>query len=41
VLDHALDLGPKLRPYLQEQIPRWQSLASPAVLADAKRVLEL
>ena len=41
VLDHAPQLAGKLRPYLQELIPRWQSLASPAVLADASRALEL
>ena len=41
VLDHAPKLEPKLRPFLQEQIPRWQSLASPAVLADAHRSLGL
>jgi hypothetical protein len=40
VLDHAPDLAGKLRPYLQELIPRWQSLASPTVLADATRSLE-
>jgi hypothetical protein len=41
VLDHAPKLESKLRPYLQDLIPRWQSLASPAVLADAHRVLQL
>ncbi|GAA0593756.1 hypothetical protein HPO96_06485 [Kribbella sandramycini] len=41
VLDHAPSLQAKLRPFLQEQIPRWQSLASPAVLAEAQRVLQL
>ncbi|MGW6276755.1 DUF6817 domain-containing protein [Kribbella sp. NPDC055071] len=41
VLDHAPDLAPKLRPFLQEQVPRWQSLASPAVLAEAHRTLQL
>ncbi|WP_433166923.1 DUF6817 domain-containing protein [Kribbella sp. CA-247076] len=41
VLDHAPALAPKLRPFLQDQIPRWQSLASPAVLAEANRALEL
>ncbi|TDD51082.1 hypothetical protein E1263_30460 [Kribbella antibiotica] len=41
VLDHAPALEPKLKPFLQEQIPRWQSLASPAVLADAQRILQL
>jgi hypothetical protein len=41
VLDHAPELESKLRPYLQEQIPRWQSLASPAVLSDAQRTLQL
>lgn len=41
VLDHAPKLEAKLRQYLQELIPRWQSLASPAVLADAHRALQL
>jgi hypothetical protein len=41
VLDHAPQLEPRLRPYLRELIPRWQSLASPAVLADAQRILQL
>ena len=41
VLDHAPALAGKLRPFLQEQVPRWQSLASPAVLAEAHRVLQL
>src|SRR5689334_20881540 len=41
VLEHAPALAPKLKPFLQEQVPRWQSLASPAVLSDAQRSLEL
>ena len=41
VLDHAPELAPKLRPFLQEQIPRWQSLASPAVLTESQRILQL
>jgi hypothetical protein len=41
VLDHAPSLDAKLRPFLQDQIPRWQSLASPAVLSEANRVLQL
>jgi uncharacterized protein DUF6817 len=41
VLDHAPDLAPKLHQFLQEQLPRWQSLASPAVLTDANRVVQL
>lgn len=41
VLDHAPKLAPKLRPFLQEQIPRWHSLTSPAVLAEAQRILQL
>ncbi|GAA1720742.1 hypothetical protein GCM10009745_82260 [Kribbella yunnanensis] len=41
VLDHAPKLADKLRPFLQEQIPRWQSLTSPAVLAEAQRILQL
>ena len=40
VLDHAPALAPKLRPFLQEQIPRWQSLASPAVLTESQRILQ-
>ncbi|TDO46301.1 hypothetical protein EV643_111154 [Kribbella sp. VKM Ac-2527] len=41
VLDHAPAVGSRLRAYLQELIPRWQSLASPAVYADASQVLQL
>lgn len=41
VLEHAPALAPKLRPFLHDQIPRWQSLASPAVLADANRLLQV
>jgi hypothetical protein len=41
VLDHAPALAPKLRPFLQDQIPRWQSLASPTVLTEATRALQL
>lgn len=41
VLDHAPALAPKLRPFLQDQIPRWQSLASPTVLTEATRTLQL
>jgi len=41
VLDHAPELDSKLRPFLQEQIPRWQSLTSPAVLSEAQRILQL
>ncbi|TCC45156.1 hypothetical protein E0H75_32140 [Kribbella capetownensis] len=41
VLDHAPDLAPKLHQFLQEQLPRWQSLASPAVLTEANRVVQL
>ncbi|MEV8373210.1 DUF6817 domain-containing protein [Kribbella sp. NPDC056861] len=41
VLDHAPDLRPKLQAFLQEQIPRWQSLASPAVTAEANRAVGL
>ncbi|TCC57481.1 hypothetical protein E0H73_29295 [Kribbella pittospori] len=40
VLDHAPDLAPKLHQFLQEQLPRWQSLASPAVLTEANRVVQ-
>lgn len=41
VLDHAPTRTSKLRPFLQDQIPRWQSLASPAILAESQRVLQL
>ena len=41
VLDNAPDLAPKLGPFLQELVPRWQSLASPAVLAEAQRILQI
>jgi hypothetical protein len=41
VLDHAPHLEPKLKLYLQDLVPRWQSLASPPVLAEAHRVLQL
>lgn len=41
VLDHAPRLEPTLRPYLRELIPRWQPLASPAVAAEAERLLDL
>jgi len=41
VLDHAPDLTPKLHQFLQEQLPRWQSLTSPAVLTEANRVVQL
>jgi hypothetical protein len=40
VLEHAPALAPKLRPFLQEQIPRWQSLASPAVFTESQRALQ-
>jgi hypothetical protein len=41
VLDHDPERAITLRPFLQEQIPRWQSLASPAVLAESQRILQL
>ena len=41
VLDHDPKRAIKLRPFLQEQIPRWQSLASPAVLTESQRILQL
>jgi hypothetical protein len=41
VLDHDPKRAEKLRPFLQEQIPRWQSLTSPAVLAESQRILGL
>ncbi|HEU4947782.1 MAG TPA: hypothetical protein VFT31_11565 [Kribbella sp.] len=41
VLDHAPEQEPTLKPYLQELVPRWKSLLSPAVLEDARRLLEL
>jgi hypothetical protein len=41
VLDHDPERAPDLGPFLQDQIPRWQSLASPAVLAESQRLLQL
>jgi hypothetical protein len=41
VLDHDPETAVKLRPYLQEQVPRWQSLASPGILGAAQRILQL
>ncbi|MEU4195245.1 DUF6817 domain-containing protein [Kribbella sp. NPDC026611] len=41
VLDNDAELAPKLGAFLKEQIPRWQSLTSPAVLAEAQRILGL
>ncbi|GAA3149579.1 hypothetical protein JOF29_006796 [Kribbella aluminosa] len=41
VLDNDAKRADQLRPFLQEQLPRWHSLASPAVLTEAQRVLQL
>jgi hypothetical protein len=41
VLAHDPEQAATLGPFLQEQIPRWQSLASPAVLAESQRLVEL
>jgi hypothetical protein len=41
VLDHDAERAVELRPFLQELIPRWQSLATPAVLTEAQRILQL
>ncbi|MDX3005447.1 hypothetical protein PWY87_27465 [Kribbella solani] len=41
VLDHDADRADELRAFLRDQIPRWQSLASPAVLTEAHRILQL
>ncbi|MFF0269703.1 DUF6817 domain-containing protein [Kribbella sp. NPDC004536] len=41
VLDNDAKRAVKLRPFLQEQLPRWQSLASPAVLTEAGRIVGL
>jgi len=41
VLDHAPHLEPRLRATLQDLIPRWRPLTSPAVLGDAERILHL
>ena len=41
VLDNDAKRAVKLGPFLSEQIPRWQSLASPAVLAESQRILQL
>lgn len=41
VLDNDAEQAVRLRPYLQELLPRWRSLASPAVLAEAERILPL
>lgn len=41
VLDHDPDRAAKLRPFLSEQLPRWQSIASPAVLNESQRILQL
>jgi len=41
VLDNDAKRAVKLAPFLTEQIPRWQSLASPAVLAESQRILQL
>jgi hypothetical protein len=41
VLDNDAKRAVKLGPFLTEQIPRWQSLASPAVLGESQRILHL
>ncbi|NUR98054.1 MAG: hypothetical protein HOV67_22720 [Kribbellaceae bacterium] len=41
VLDNDAERAVKLRPFLQELLPRWQSLASPAVLTEAGRIVGL
>ena len=41
VLDNDAERAVQLRPFLQEQLPRWQSLASPAVLSEAGRIVGL
>ena len=41
VLDHDPDQAAQLRSFLQELVPRWQSIASPAVLTEAQRILSL
>jgi hypothetical protein len=41
VLEHDPERAEKLRPFLAELLPRWQSLASPAVLADAQHALQV
>ena len=40
VLHHAPDQATRLRPFLEEQFPRWQSLASPTVLTEAHQLLQ-
>lgn len=39
VHDHDPERAPALRAFLADQLPRWQSLASPAVLAEAQATL--
>ncbi|WP_427896353.1 DUF6817 domain-containing protein [Kribbella sp. GL6] len=41
VLDNDAKRAVTLRPFLQEQLPRWQSLASPTVFAEAGRIVHL
>ncbi|GAA1582351.1 MULTISPECIES: DUF6817 domain-containing protein [Kribbella] len=41
VLDNDAKRAAQLRPFLQELLPRWQSLASPAVLTEAGRIVNL
>jgi hypothetical protein len=41
VLDNDAKRAVKLRPFLQEQLPRWQSITSPGVLTEAQRILQL
>lgn len=41
VLDNDAEQAGRLRPYLRELLPRWRSLASPAVRTEAERILQL
>ncbi|HZX09262.1 DUF6817 domain-containing protein [Kribbella sp.] len=41
VLDNDAKRAVKLRPFLQELLPRWQSITSPAVHTEAQRILQL
>jgi hypothetical protein len=41
VLENDAERALTLRPFLQEQIPRWQSLASPAILTASEGALQL
>ena len=41
VLDNDTERAENLRPFLQELLPRWKSVASPAVFTEAQRILQL